>query len=162
MVCNAKQIIAKMLVCYPKWSWKYQLLFIHFWRETSSSFHSQVSSEEVGELRGEDCSSEGMSDTHISRDREEQIQEGPFAHFFPFLEAPASWAEGMLFTQAFIKQGPSQKEPMLRGLAGVPWNRFFNRGSCWLLLFGMNQSWFCFTVLGHIVLKLSVLLVPHE
>lgn len=67
MVCNAKQTIAKMLLCYPKWSWKDQLLFMHFWRKTSFSFHSQVSSEKMGELRGDYCSSEDMSDTCISR-----------------------------------------------------------------------------------------------
>lgn len=115
VACNAKLTIAKMLVCYLKWSWKYQLLFTHFWRPTSSSFHSQVSSEEMGELRGDDCSSEDMSDTCISRDIEKQIWEGPSAHFFPFLGATASWAEGANFTQAIRQAGAKPERANTQG-----------------------------------------------
>lgn len=62
-----------MLICHPKISLEDQPLLINFCRQMDFSLFPQL-----GKLRGDPDCSKDLYDTHVSRNREKQLQLGHF------------------------------------------------------------------------------------
>lgn len=145
VACNSKQTIAKMLICHLKLNWEDQPPLMHFWRQTSS-FPSCVSSEEM-------TAPPRICLTLLSVGTERGRYHRDLLPISAFLEAPASSSHKPLG-----ECGASQTEPALGISVGVPWNSASTEEAadcCFSSWIGCGSV---FTALGHVVLKLPLLL----